>query len=251
MTRYYYAPRGVKTWDPTIDLPTLLWLVHPDDATDIISNEINSIPDRVNTYNFAALASTNRIPLNTSIRPGHQIASSLATVEWLICSDATLAQDITSVSNEYTIFSFHNYEANSLRSLVGHSNTNTAGATGASIFMRKAAGPGANLRTASGGASTDYTWVAADGYTGGVNNWESWVFTHDSSGNVSFYLNGVFVSTKSGTVRNPVGLLYTYFSAGGDGSASTEVHHGPKGVCTGLLNSSEIALLHAWLVSNS
>lgn len=76
------AIRSIAGFSP-LALP-LSYLLHPDDATDIVSGEVNSLVDRKAGATFTAPASGNRMPLDiNNERPGHNAVQDVAGADWL------------------------------------------------------------------------------------------------------------------------------------------------------------------------
>jgi hypothetical protein len=251
------SDRTPRAWDPVLDLSGLLWLVHPDDATDIISDEINAIPDRVAAHNFDASAAANRMPLNLIERPGHQVADAETSNEDILRLDsASVAQGlIDNASGAFTLFSFHRHDstaAGSVQILMAHGETTNLTSSGVDnrVRLRHTGGsPGTMVLNISDASSeSSFTWGSGDGYSAAlVTNWTTWIVTYDGAGTAELWANGVSLGTKSAVHRAPSGMLFAWY--GGGASGGNFVHHGPKGACAGVLNADDIAELHDWLLA--
>lgn len=243
-----------------LSLPGLQWLLHPDDATDLILNgttgdmEINSIVDRKAGVTFAAPAASNRMPLNTSERPGHQVADAkTSNADFLEYGDATFAQAITGGgAGSWTLFTLHRYDAltaGSLQNIMGYlTGTGWGGGTFPNrIRMRYAAGsPGFAVVDLSDANHSTYQWGSADGFTAShITSWATWIFTYDGAGTMEMWANGVSLGAKLLTHRTPTGLGYVKF--GGGASGSNFFHHGVKGACLTKLSNANIVALNEWL----
>lgn len=226
-----------------LSLPGLLWLLHPDDATDIVSSEINSCPERVDAKSFAAAAAGNRMLRDfNSERPGHVAAkSSTGGVDWIRCADATLAD---SISGACTLFSFQRLVTPAGTTvLCSHNNSGSGpGFTTRHIALSYSSSQ-AVFSTRDAAGTTSYAWGIGDGFVL-TSGWERWAVTLSGSGNAILYINGVSLGQKSGTLRSPTGMTHVHY-----GPALGESYHSVAGACAGVLSAGNIAALHAWMLS--
>lgn len=248
-----------------LTLPGLLWLVHPDDATDLIvngvtgDNEINSIIDRKGTKTFSANAAANRMPLDTAERSPHKVASAkTSNADWLRCADATLAQSLVSVGNAFTLFSYHRYtsaSAGSIQGVMCHNTSTTAlnTSTGVNaVSLYHSAPTSVSLRIADGTA-TIFLWTATDPgspkYVDDFSAWQTHIATYDGAGTAEMWISGVSIGTRAGTARSPTGMQGAHY--GGGASGANAFHHSVKGACTGVLSAVNIGKLHNWIITNA
>lgn len=249
-------------YDPVTGLPGLIWLIHPDDATDLIVNgttgdtEINSIVDRKGGKTFSASAASNRMPLDTTERAPHKVATAkTSNADWLRCADATLAQALMGAGDAFTFFSLHRYSsasAGSIQGVMSHNTStfalNTSSGLNA-VSMYHSAPTSVTLRIADS-SGTNFLW--SDGDSDYVNNFDAWqshIVTYDGAGTAELWVDGVSLGTRTGTARSPTGMQAAHY--GGGASGGNPFHHGVKGACTGVLSSSDIAALHNWIVANA
>lgn len=248
-----------------LSLPGLLWLVHPDDATDTAVNgvtgdtEINSIVDRKGAKTFAANAAANRMPLNTTERSPHKVATAkTSNADWLRCADATLAQSLVGVGNAFTLFTFHRYTSatsGSIQGVMSHNTSTTALSTSAGtnvVSLYHSAPTSITLRIADATATT-FAWSSSDAgspkYVDNFTAWQTHIVTYDGSGTAEMWVNGVSLGTRAGTARSPTGMQAAHY--GGGASGVNFFHHSLKGACTGVMSTTNIGKLHSWIVTNA
>lgn len=231
---------GPGSFDP-VNLSGLIWLLHFDDATDIIGGEINSIVCRKSGLTFSAPAAANRMPLDTTERPGHQVARcATLNADFMQCTDSTLAMAIG--SGAFSMFSWHRFSALSINAYFfmyhGASTYNngnrfqwnftTSGGTSRSTLVLQQASP--TILDISDTFATTWTYSQMD---------------CDGSGSASYYRNNVLIGSASGTDRDPVTFLNVKYG-GGTGYFSL------GGVVAGRnLTSGERSSLYTWMQANA
>lgn len=219
------ARQAVGGFTP-LDL-ALRWYIDPDRTTDIVSAEINSIADAKGTGTASAAGSTNRMPLDTSDRPGHQVAtggnndhldgafSSADDVEsvnfWLFAVVRSLSN--STVNPILTIFTGGGHSIK-----WGFGDGTTLSTTG--MFMRFLDGTGTSTVniTFTRDTTTYHLFIAA--------------FTF-STRTVQIYQDNVSKGSAAQSVsRDPTGLTRLDYGGSG-GSAGQSAKYGPMGCCLG------------------
>jgi len=229
------------SWDPLVDLPGLTWLLHPDDATDVISGEINSLVCRKSGVTFTANAAANRMALNTSERTGHNVAASVTTIneDFLVGNDSGIA----AVTGSFYVFNFRRSTttAAATHECIEHSTNTTYGLTGVDGWqIRRTNNTNHQLQRADNGAGS--TWdIAWTNDT--VWNLLMWQFD-DSSQTAELFVNNISIGTDTATTRNCTGMTHVLWGAG-------LAYHSVSGVGTGVLSSTDRTELRTWILANA
>lgn len=227
------ASGGTSPFNP-LSLAGLIWFVHPDAATDVVAGEINSVVDRKALATFAAPATTNRMPRNTTERPGHVAAQTVtASADFLRCDTASLASPLNG-SPAQTWLWLGRHTATSF--LLQASNGTTLGSGGDRITISISS---TAVQFNISGLSN---WIMTHGVT--YSQWHSYAVTYNGAGNASLYVDGAFAITIANTHRVTTNLLRTFYCAGAG-------FIGPAGMCTGVLSATDIANWHDWVSSSA
>ena len=225
--------RGKAGFNP-IALSGLVWFLHPDDATDVVAGEINSCVDRKALATFTAPAAVNRMPRNTTERPGHVAAQTVTTSADFLRSDAAGTASPLNASPAHTWFWLGRHTATSF--LLQASNGTAFGSGGDRITISISS---TAVQFNISGLSN---WIMNHGVT--YSQWHSYAVTYDGAGNASLYVDGAFKITIANTHRVTTNLLRTFYCAG-------QGYVGPAGMCTGIMSTANIADLHTWLLANA
>lgn len=205
-------PFGGGAFNP-VNLPGLIWLLHFDDATDIIAGEINSVVCRKSGLTFSAPATTNRMPVNTTERPGHQVAQCAAlNGDFLQCTDTPLAVSIG--DGALSMFAFTRQVSNQNGFIMYHGSLSYNNGARYQWTQNSFAGNVTYSRSSGGALVVSHTFN---------NNWTYGQLDYDGTGVISYYQDNVLIGTASGLDANisstflnvKYGGHLAYFSLGG------------------------------------
>lgn len=229
-----------------LSLSTLVWLLHPDDATDVISSEINSLVCRKLGATFTAPASSNRMPLDTTERSGHKVAKCATNnADYLRCDDATVAGALNG-GGAFTAFWFRRrgvLPSGGQSPGIQHSvNTLIAGA--GDRWEIANSGSGHLVKGVEGASSS--SWNLTSSVDADTTTWHFEVRTYDGAGHAELFIDNVSAVTDTQTARSPTGLLHVLW---GGGQATT--YWSVSGVCTGVMNATDRTNLYNWVLANA
>lgn len=227
-----------------LSLSTLVWLLHPDDATDVISSEINSLVCRKSGATFTAPASSNRMPLNTSERSGHNVATcATANADFLRCDDATVAGALDG-GGAFTAFWFRKRTTQSGGQSPGIQHSVSTLIAGSGDRWEIANSGNFHLIKGVQGANSS-SWNLSSTFDNDTA-FHFEVRTYDGSGNSELFVDNVSKATESQTARSPTGLLHVLW-----GGANVSTYWSVSGVCTGVMNATDRTNLYNWVLANA
>lgn len=221
-----------------MDILTLAWLAHPDDATLVETSpgvlEIDSIVCRKTGLTFQAPASTNRLGNNTALRPGHRVGvCSGVNADFLRCANSTLANIFG--SGAFTLFAFA--QRISTGTMCGHNS-------GATPSITSGQGMGhdwsstQNRFLVRGAASRTYAVTRA------TSGFEFTLVTYDGAGTGEIWVNGVQVHSSTQADTDPSGLANVFYGGG-------EGYHSVAGGMTSVATPAERTDLYNWVQANA
>lgn len=224
------------SFDPLVDLPGLIWFLHPDDATDVIGGEINSLTDRVAAATFTAPAAANRMPLDTNNeRPGHNAAQTATLgADLLRSNDAGIAAALNGTPG-FTVSWLGRRTSNNAIGMFQVSN-NSGFFTGADRISVQLGQTACTLIIGTAAAQFS-SWSFT--VTGGIQTWRTYSIVYDGAGVADLYIDGALHDSDTQTHRATTNLLYTFYCAG-------QGYMGPACICDAL-DAATVAQLHTWL----
>lgn len=220
-----------------LTLSGLVWFLHPDDATDIVSGEINSLVCRKSGLTFTASAAVNRMPYNTSERPGHAVAQS-ATLNADALRNPTLGSALDGAT-AFTIFHYRRLTSTgSTQAFIQHSVGTGYSASGDRIETFHNGTSNAVNMVDQGVGNTSLSVTRAQ-----TTNWEFHMRTWNN-GTFEFFVDNVSIGTATGSHRTLSGMVNVLWGGG-------LAYHSVSGCCLGVMGAAERTNLYNWILAKA
>lgn len=229
------VPPGGAPFNPTTSIPGLLWLLHPDDATDVISGQINSLVDRKAGATFTAPSATNRLILDTTERPGHNVATDNSGSRFLRNSTLALAAALEGDVDCSAFLFWKPTNFSAAARPISHSNS----AISRAVSFATQSGTNAGYGMLRADASTSSTLAVATVRTAAVWQFVVWTYTA-ATGVWESFIDNVSKGTNTFASIAPAGLTQINWGA------KTAIYS-ISGVTTNVMSSTVRTNLYNWI----